>query len=264
MIYYEKNGATLHHGDCSVILRTLPDSSANIVITSPPYFAQREYGEDERELGREDDPRDYIGRLVSITEELARIVGREGHIFVNMGDKYNADGPVKSAITPAGYPRARRQPRWPGMSLKSLMMLPHRYAIACADDLGLAVRAEIVWHKGSGGSDGKARDRVRRSHEHIYHLTRRLKHGESSPVFAPPGQSVWSIHPTNGADAGFPERIPSLVIQSWCPEGGTVLDPFMGNGTTLVAARRLGMNAVGIDIEERCCESSARRIEGMP
>jgi DNA modification methylase len=245
------------------LLRGMACASVDVVVTSPPYFAQREYGEDDREVGREDDPREYISRLVSITSELIRIVGRDGHVFVNMGDKYNADGPVKPAITPAGYPRARRQPRWPGMSLKSLMMLPHRYAIACADDLGLAVRAEIVWHKGAGGSDGKARDRVRRSHEHIYHLTRRLKHGESSPVFAPPGQSVWSIHPKNGSDTGFPERIPSLIIASWCPQGGVVLDPFMGSGTTLVAAKRAGMRSIGIDIEQRCCASSVARLSAL-
>lgn len=262
--YFQGRRVTIYHADARDVI---PEHTYNLVVTSPPYFAQREYGADPREIGREADPREYVAALVEVTRLLAAGLSRDGSMFINLGDKMNADGPVKVAKTLAGYPRARRQPRWPGMSLKSLMLIPDRYAIACVDELNLACRAEIVWHQDAGGSDGKASDRERRAHERIFHFTRKLKHGEATFMRGKPGPSVWKIDPSArrvSHDADFPLELPGRIIPRWCPQDGIVIDPFMGSGTVLVSAVRYAVQAIGIDIEERFCEQAAKAVEQAP
>lgn len=259
--YYQAHGVTIYHADART---ALPGLAFDLAVTSPPYFAQREYGLHPNEIGREPDPRQYLRHLLDVTALLAEGLRQDGSIFINLGDKMNADGPVKLASTPAGYPRARRQPRWPGMSLKSLMLLPDRYAIRCVDDLDLACRAEIIWHQDHGGSDGKAADRERRAHERILHFTRRLKHGERTYMRGAPGPSVWTFPPANHKvdhSADFPLDLPDHIIPRWCPPNGTVVDPFMGSGTVLASAFNHGISAIGIDLEERFCELAANVIE---
>ncbi len=60
--------------------------------------------------------------------------------------------------------------------------------------------------------------------------------------------------------ATFPDRLPYDVIRCFCPEGGVVLDPFVGSGTTVVAARKLGRRYIGIDIIREYCELAEKRI----
>ncbi len=254
---------TLFLGDTLRVLPFLAEGSVQLVVTSPPYLGARRYGNHLAEIGREDDPSVYLQSLIEVTAMLARAVHRRGSIFVNLGDKYNADGPVKNVTTQAGYARAPRQPRYDGMSLKSLMMLPQRYAIGCIDQLGLALRAEIIWLKGAGGADGKARDRVRRAHELIYHFSHGLKHGESIDVFEAVYSSVWNI-PTRGKTGGhtadFPVALPGKIIRTWSQTGHRILDPFCGSGTTVVVARDQDRRSVGIDIERSFLDETVARL----
>ena len=60
--------------------------------------------------------------------------------------------------------------------------------------------------------------------------------------------------------AVFPDKIPFDLIQCFCPEGGIVLDPFIGSGTTAVMAKNLGRKYIGIDISEEYCKLSEERI----
>lgn len=265
-LYYADSYVTIYLGDSREILPSLPDLSVDLVLSSPPYYAQRQHTDDARELGTEATPQEYLASLLEITGALLRHLDPNGSIVMNLGDKYQADGPIKDVSTKAGYPRARRQPRWPGLSLKSLMMLPSRYAIGCTDQLGLALRSEIIWDKGSGGSDGKAHDRVRRSHEVLYQFTRALKHGESTGCWEHPGSSVWKIPPNrsrNGHSADYPLELASRCIRSWSPPNGLVLDPFMGSGTTLRAARLLGRRSIGIDISEEFCALAVHLLSSL-
>lgn len=241
------------HGDAGEVLRALGEShvgEVDLVVTSPPYFAQRRYGADAREVGAEDDPRQYVRAVAGVLARCAPLLAPHGSLFVVLGDKYNVDGPIKAVHARAGYPRAPRQPRWPGMSQKSLMLLPQRVALHLVDETGLALRAEIIWRKGVGGADGKAADRVRRAHEYVLHFTRRLRHGEAQPVWGPLWPSVWDILPRAGVEhpADLPEELAERIIVTWSPPGGLVLDPFCGSGTTLQVANRLGRRALGIEL----------------
>jgi len=135
----------LIQGDATVI--PLADNSVDLVVTSPPYFSLRSYRDDgehyDGQIGSESTPQEFLEALWAATAEMVRVVKPSGSIFVNLGDKY-----VK----------------------KGLLGLPWRYAIGCTDDLGLILRAEIVWSKPNGLPENVT-DRVRRSHEQWFHFT---------------------------------------------------------------------------------------------
>ena len=77
-------------------------------------------------------------------------------------------------------------------------------------------------------------------------------------------RSVWSI-PTQGYPeahfATWPEALVERILKAGCPDGGTVLDPFMGSGTTALVARRLGLRSVGVELNEEYAALCARRLQ---
>jgi DNA modification methylase len=143
-----------HEGPGAVILRhdardlPLGDESVDLVVTSPPYFALRSYRDDgehyDGQLGSEATPQEFISNLVDCVREWARVLKPSGSMFVNLGDKY------------AG---------------KSRLLLPHRFAIACIDQLNLIVRMDMVWSKPNGLPESVT-DRVRASHEYWFHIVK--------------------------------------------------------------------------------------------
>lgn len=170
--------------------RALPlaDSSVDLIVTSPPYFGLRSYTDAGQhyagQLGAENTPREYVAALLDCTREWVRVLKPSGSLFVNLGDKYSGNE-TGGALTrrgpglerPTGMQRnARNRPRYEsGLRPKSLIGLPWRYALGCIDDLGLVLRAEIVWAKPNGLPESVT-DRVRRSHEQVFHFTRQPRY----------------------------------------------------------------------------------------
>lgn len=167
----------------------LADDSVDLICTSPPYFALRSYtdgGEHyDGQIGSEATPQAFLEALWAVTAECRRVLKPSGSMWVNLGDKY-------SGVSPGSYRRhtqpvdggmgyheaaaaseaaAGHNPNWGGIPAKSLMGLPWRYAIGCIDQLGLILRAEIIWSKPNGLPESVT-DRVRRSHEQFYHFTK--------------------------------------------------------------------------------------------
>lgn len=157
----------------------LPDDSVDLVVTSPPYFGLRSYqdgGEHyEGQIGDESTPAEFVDALIAATREMMRVVKPTGSIWVNLGDKYNAyndnrgngqiqnNGPRPMLPSGNGLDVADVRP-------KSLIGVPWRYAIRCIDELGLILRAEVIWSKPNGLPESVT-DRVRRSHETWFHFT---------------------------------------------------------------------------------------------
>jgi DNA modification methylase len=174
-----------------VILRgdaaSLPvaDESVDLIVTSPPYWGLRSYSDNgghyDGQIGSEETPREYVAALLDCTREWLRVLKPEGSLFVNLGDKYaERSGPGHSAGTEgrlASRPeRPRRKgPADTGVRPKSLIGLPWRYALGCVDDLGLILRAEVVWDKPNGLPESVT-DRVRRSHEQVFHFTKQSRY----------------------------------------------------------------------------------------
>lgn len=158
----------------------LPDASVDLICTSPPYFGLRAYTDAGEvyagQIGSEATPREFLEALWACTREWMRVLKPEGSLFVNLGDKYDS-GTTAPRINPGTVKDGQGQ-GWhqgtPRVSLgrpKSLLGMPWRYALGCIDDLGLILRAEIVWQKPNGLPES-VQDRVRRSHEQVFHFTR--------------------------------------------------------------------------------------------
>lgn len=165
----------------------LPDNSIDLICTSPPYYGQRDYrdgGESMAgQIGAEETPGEYIAALLRCTAEWLRVLKPEGSLFVNLGDSYYSGkgAPGRTTTDPKNAGRnARRTTRSPldyGLDLprKTLVGTPWRYALGCVDDLGLILRAEIIWDKPNGLPESVT-DRVRRSHEQVFHFTKQPRY----------------------------------------------------------------------------------------
>lgn len=156
--------------------RTLPlaDDTVDLIVTSPPYFALRGYTDAgevyDGQVGNEPTMHEFVDALVECTAEMARVLKPTGSIFVNLGDKYGSG--ARTTYADDAKHAGRRGDRTPDAHGKSLMGIPWRYALRCMDDLGLILRAEIVWAKPNGMPES-VKDRVRRSHEQWFHFTLR-------------------------------------------------------------------------------------------
>ncbi len=165
----------------------LADSSVDLIVTSPPYFALRSYQDEgkhyEGQLGAEATPKEFIDALIMATSEMARVLKPSGSIFVNLGDKYAGSNgqsggtgetsKVHGFGSSGNQPKALRRNYVPKTSVrsKSLMGIPWRSALRCIDDLGLILRAEIIWAK-TNGMPESVTDRVTRKHEQWFHFTK--------------------------------------------------------------------------------------------
>ena len=120
-------------------------------------------------------------------------------------------------------------------------------------------RQRITWNR--GGMQAYNPIRFYRVEEDIYILGRNTSYKWNKDCAK--YLSIWEINPSpkEGHPASFPSEIPKRCIKAFTHNNDLVLDPFMGSGTTLVAAKELGRKAIGIDIEEKYCEIAVNRIE---
>lgn len=138
-------------GDAAQVLRTLPDSCVDCVVTSPPYFNVRLYRSGESELGQEVGIEGWVAHLREVAAELARVLTPWGGFWLNVGDVY--------ARTPSE-----------GAPPKSLLLGPERLVQALLDD-GWLVRNRVAWAK-SNPMPSPAADRLSPSWEFVYFLVR--------------------------------------------------------------------------------------------
>lgn len=178
---------TLIRGDARNL--ALADASVDLIVTSPPYFALRSYTDGGEhyagQVGSEATPAEFIAALVACTREWIRVLKPAGSIWVNLGDKYSTGNSGQSGMAKLGEQyrggghseqKAKRgSAAIPGMRPKSLIGLPWRYALACIDELGLILRAEVIWDKPNGLPESVT-DRVRRSHEQWFHFVKQPRY----------------------------------------------------------------------------------------
>lgn len=160
----------------------LADSTVDLVVTSPPYFGLRSYIDSgihyPGQIGDEATPAEFVDALITATAEMVRVLKPSGSIWVNLGDKYAGGGgqwekderPDPHKRRAASGKIATGGKSW-GHKPKTLIGIPWRYALRCIDDLGLILRAEVIWSKPNGLPESVT-DRVRRSHEQWFHFTK--------------------------------------------------------------------------------------------
>ena len=144
-------------GDCLEVLKTLPDESIDCVMTSPPYWALRDYQVDGQ-LGLEPTFQEYISRLCDIFDEVKRVLKKEGTCWVNLGDTYgtksggkfendNLSKKTKEQVSATtGINKANELRGTSPEMHKCLCQIPSRFAIEMVNR-GWTLRNEIIWHK---------------------------------------------------------------------------------------------------------------------
>jgi len=273
--YFTTARITLYQGDAAKILSTMDEGSVDCIITSPPYYGQRDYGIDGQ-LGLEEHPQMYIDKLVAIFHQAQRVLKPTGSLWVNIGDTYwSGKGRSHGRDAKQKYRRfARPQDKTgekPWCTPKQLLLIPHRFAIAMQYD-GWIVRNDNVWQKPAPTPD-PVKDRCALTHEYIFHFVKQRRYYYDAKAVAVPSKgeretktpsSVWVIPtaPSQKAHrAVFPEQLARLPLSATCPLDGTLLDPFCGSATTLTAtlAENRGRKVIGIDISEEAL-SEAKRL----
>ncbi len=237
------------HGDARS-MDTIKDGSAALVVTSPPYFAGKQY---EEELSRDGVPASYLEFLQMLTD-----------VFSECVRKLEPGGRIAVNVANLG--------RKPYRSLSADVMR------ILQDDLGLLLRGELVWQKSEGASGSCAwgsfrsaanpvlrdiservvvasKGRFDRALTVKQRAARGLPHQNTVGVddFMNLTLDVWSVPPESakrvGHPAPFPVELPEQLIRLYTYENDLVLDPFVGSGSTGVAAKRLGRRFVGYDLD---------------
>ncbi|RLL66976.1 site-specific DNA-methyltransferase [Streptomyces sp. Z26] len=278
--FYADEHVTLLLGDALETLRGMPDTSVNCIVTSPPYYFQRDYGVDGQ-YGLEPTPQDYLDALLAVTGELHRVLADHGTCWLNCGDAYSQRKAVRVSSHQEGlHGRVRggrpswRESRAAGLARmstenlidgravteKSLMMLPERLALGMQDQ-GWIIRSKIIWALTATTPD-PAPDRPPGRWEPIY-LAVKSRRYHWDPASQASASDVWTLPASRGGGAhtaSYPPEIPARAIAAGCREGGTVLDPFSGSGTTGVAALAAGRRYVGIDLNPKYHAEALRRM----
>ena len=242
-------------------MNQLPDKSVALVVTSPPYFAGKEY---EENLGQDGVPAsylDYLDLLRDVFTECVRVLEPGGRIAVNVAN-------------------LGRKP-YRSLSADVIRILQ--------DDLRLLLRGEVVWVKARGavgsvawgsyksaanpvlrditerviiaskGRFDRARTKKQRAAEHLPHET-----NTTADEFMAATLDVWEIAAESARrvnhPAPFPVELAQRLIKLYTFENDLVLDPMMGSGTTLVAAVKEARRPVGYDTDEGYVETARHRV----
>ena len=308
----------IHTGDCLEILKTLPEDSVHCCVTSPPYYALRDYGM-EAQIGRETTPKEYISRLTEVFTEVRRVLRPDGTLWLNISDTYAGKGNQGDFNDPKN-PNGRNgqavalNNKVEGCKPKDMIGIPWMLAFALRDT-GWYLRNDIIWMKDNPMPES-VKDRCARCYEHIFLFSKSKKYffdykaisepiapataerlkrgmkGGNKYVKPVPGQpqpqsinrprehgeikdcdinplrnkrDVWKINTVpfkGGHYAAYPPKLVETCLLAGCPEGGIVLDPFMGSGTTGMVAAQMGRHFVGVELNPEYTELAYKRIGG--
>jgi len=258
------NKINLIHGDCLEAMKFIPDGSVDLTITSPPYDNLRTYN------GNNDQWGEHVWK--GVIEELHRVTDDGGVVVWVV-----ADATIKGSETGTSFKQALWAMEcgfrlhdtmiWNKGSFSAVGALKTRYAPV--------FEYMFVFSKGKPKSFNPIKDKPNKNTGLIIRGTNRqadgtLKRFSSDGVkkIADFGQrfNIWEIAPKrqrgeNKHPAPFPLNIAQDHIISWSNEGDTVLDPFMGSGTTGVAAKNLNRSFIGIELDEEYFNIAKERIE---
>ena len=273
-------------GDSTRVMSRLPNECVDTVITSPPYFGQRDY-DHPGQIGTELEPELYVSRIRTVFREVHRLLKSSGTLWLILGDKYLD---------------------------KRLCGLPWRCALALIED-GWILRSDIIWHK-PNAMPSSVKTRPTTDHEYVFlfsksddyyydadsirepHVTftdesrmkggrghfgkaggtpeegknrgnPNLHNGRWDLAFHPKGRNkrtVWSVPLSKFRDAHFavfPEELVEPCVLAGSPVNGVVLDPFVGSGTAALVAKKNSRHYIGIDINPEYCAMARDRVNSL-
>ena len=258
-----KTKHTLVTGD-SRNLSLIPDKSVHLIITSPPYWQLKDYGNDNQ-IGFHDSYEGYINNLNMVWSECNRILHDGCRLCINIGDQF-----ARSVY----YGRYK--------------VIPIRTEIIrFCETLGMDYMGAIIWQKqttmnttGGGavmGSFPYPRNGILKiDYEFILIFKKQgkapvpsLEQKESSEMTKEEWNTYFASHWTfggakqDGHIAVFPEELPHRLIKMFSFAGETVFDPFMGSGTTALAARNLQRNSIGYEINPDFVDYYKQKVDNV-
>ena len=231
-------------------MKEIPDNSLHLMITSPPYNVSKEYDDDLSLI-------EYLGLLKGAFSETYRVLVNGGRACVNVAN-------------------LGRKPYIPLSDYISKIMI----------EIGFNMRGEIIWNKAASASpstawgswQSSANPTLRDVHEYILIFSKgsyrrertkneidRKQNTITKEQFLEWTKSVWTMNTESakrvGHPAPFPEELPNRLIQLFSFTDDIILDPFMGSGTTAVAAIKSKRNYIGYDINEEYIKIAKKRIQ---
>ena len=163
-------------GDVREKLKELPDKSIQMCVTSPPYYALRDYGESDQ-LGLEHTPEEFVENMVEVFAEVHRVLRDDGTLWLNLGDSYSSGS--RTSQTNESLKKDKdygvtRPPVNKNIKPKSLMGIPWKVAIAL-QEWGWILRQDIIWAKKNCMPES-VKDRFTKSHEYIFLFSKQPKY----------------------------------------------------------------------------------------
>lgn len=271
----------IYQGNCLEVLKTFEDNCINCCITSPPYYGLRDYGVDGQ-IGNEDTPEDYVNNLVEIFDEVKRVLREDGALWLNLGDGWanKRIGEIKQkdligipwmvafALRESGW-YLRQDIIWSKgnpmpESVKDRCTKSHEYIFLLSKNRKYYYNYQAI--KESAVTKPTLRDKNKEGYQADYAKGDRFSKGER--IYGADGmrnkRDVWNVNTKPCKEAHFatyPDTLIEPCVLAGCPEGGIVLDPFMGAGTTGMVARKYGRDYIGIELNAEYVDMANKRIE---
>lgn len=252
----------LYQGDCLTHLEQC-EITANICITSPPYFQKFDY-ENSGQYGHEATVDEFIDVQVKVFHEVNRILVEGGTCFIVIGDTSNNYSPIR-----AKHQRKTGNNNWHSRRKlqkdyreKEILSVPLRLAEALRADSWVH-RNTLIWDKGISGVMRNS-DTAPECHEYILHLIKWSKNGRPYGNTNPLKSSILRHHTASDPEHGcvFPLSLVTELLSCVKREEDeplTVVDPYIGSGTVALAAAPLGYTVHGFDLD---CSVAAQRCHG--
>jgi site-specific DNA-methyltransferase (adenine-specific) len=261
----------LMQGDCLELMKTIPDGSVDMILTSPPYANRRKSCYEGKDVT------EYIEWFLPLAHEIKRVMSNKGSFFLNIK---------------------------PHCSNGERELYVMKLVIALKEVVGFRYTDEFTWTK--LGVPGKFNGRFKNAFEPIYHFTKesgfthnpysvaneaadvskarykRKACGESSngsgfagmrkeikSKLALPSNHIHFVQKSNQHTvqskhpAVYPVELCDFFIKAFSNEGDSILDPFMGSGTTGVAAKKLNRSFIGIEMDETYFNIAKERIDAV-
>jgi DNA modification methylase len=252
----------LIEGDCRQQLPLLRPGSIDCVVTSPPYYWQRDYQVDGQ-IGMEASIQGFVDNVVESMAGLHHALKPAGTVFLNLGDTYyNAKGRPHGADAKHKSRRMTvlRAVDGPGLGLprKSLIGVPWRVALAL-QTAGWTLRSDVIWKRETSMPEPTAKDRPWRTYEHVFMFAKSPRYYFDRTALGAE-EDVWLIEPERRSlargthYAPYPRDLVRRCLAIGCPPGGTVLDPFVGGGTTMSVALEMNHDAIGVELNPAFCQ----------
>jgi site-specific DNA-methyltransferase (adenine-specific) len=238
----------IYNVDCLEGMKAMPDGFVDLTVTSPPYNAGIDYGEcynDNKPL------EEYLAFIKAVFTETFRITKDGGRVVINVAN-------------------TGRQPYIPLSSYINLMMI----------EIGYHCRGEIIWDKGAsvgtscawGSWRSPSNPSLRDVHEYIMVYSKGdYKHDGNGDAtieadeFTESTKSIWKMQTANatavGHPAPYPEIFPRKIMRLYSYTNDVTFDPFMGSGTTAIAAIKEKRHFIGFELNKKFFEKAQREIK---